>query len=149
LLIAREHAKELEKKLEASEKARSDAEAKSASAEDLQSWLDAAELALSDKNEEIFQREANIIGRLDKQSNRFSSTVVLSLLHIFCLRRLHVCIDFFFLFFSRAYWRNIYQEPRRRRWSPGLPLAAATTSLATQYSPPRLWISLDACSLYK
>jgi hypothetical protein len=109
LCIAQEHAKELEKKLEASEKARSDAEAKSASAEDLQSWLDAAELALSDKNEEIFQREANIIGRLDKQSNRFSSTVVLSLLHIFCLRRLHVCTDFFF-FFSAERIGEIYTK---------------------------------------
>jgi hypothetical protein len=41
----------LEKKLAASEKARHDAEAKTAS----------AELALSDKDEQIAQREANII----------------------------------------------------------------------------------------
>jgi hypothetical protein len=74
LHIDQEHAKELEKKLKASEKARRDAEAKAAS----------AELALSDKDEQISQREANIIARLNTQSTRFSSTVVLFLLRIFC-----------------------------------------------------------------
>jgi hypothetical protein len=51
LHTAQEYAKELEKKLKANEKARRDAEAKAAS----------AELALSDKDEQIAQREANII----------------------------------------------------------------------------------------
>ena len=80
LRIAQEHAKELEKKLEASEKARKDAEAKAASAEDLQIRLNAAESALNDRDEQIAQREADITARLDKQSDRFSSTVILSLL---------------------------------------------------------------------
>ena len=55
LRIAQEHAKEIEKKLEASEKARGDAEAKAASAKDLQSRLDTTELALKDKAEQIAQ----------------------------------------------------------------------------------------------
>nr|XP_051220047.1 uncharacterized protein LOC127337155 isoform X2 [Lolium perenne] len=65
LHIDQEHAKELEKKLKASEKARRDAEAKAAS----------AELALSDKDEQISQREANIIARLNTQSTRFSKRI--------------------------------------------------------------------------
>ena len=79
LCTTQENAKELEKKLEASEKARKDAEAKAASAEDLQIRLNAAESALNDRNEQIAQREADITARLDKQSDRFSSTVILSL----------------------------------------------------------------------
>jgi hypothetical protein len=55
LHIAQEHTKELVKKLAASEKARRHAEAKTAS----------AELALSDKDEQIAQREADIIARLN------------------------------------------------------------------------------------
>jgi hypothetical protein len=66
LHVAQEHAKELEKKLVASEKARRDAEAKTAS----------AELALSDKDEQIAQREAAIVARLNTQSTRFSSTII-------------------------------------------------------------------------
>jgi hypothetical protein len=74
LHVAQEHARELEKKLAASEKARRDPEAKTAS----------AELALSDKDEQIAQREAAIIARLNTQSTRFSSTIVLILFCIFC-----------------------------------------------------------------
>jgi hypothetical protein len=79
-----EHTKELKKKLVASEEARKDAEAKATSANDLQTRLDAAELALKEKTEHTDQREVDIIKRLDKQSDRFSSTVSLPfLLRIF------------------------------------------------------------------
>ena len=79
LRIAQEHTKEFEKKLEASEKARRDVEAKAASAEDLQIRLNAAESALNNRDEQMAQREADITARIDKQSDRFSSTVILSL----------------------------------------------------------------------
>jgi hypothetical protein len=61
LHLAQERAKELEKKLEASEKARSDAEAKAASGEDLRIRLNAAESTLSEREEQISKREAAII----------------------------------------------------------------------------------------
>jgi hypothetical protein len=88
----------------ASEDAREDAEAKATSANDLQTRLDAAELALKEKTEHTAQREVDIIKRLDKQSDRFLSTVILTFpLNFF---------DFVdampklknYPFFSRAYW---------------------------------------------
>lgn len=107
LHLAQERAKELEKKLEASKKARGDAKAKAASAEDLRDRLNAAESALSEREEQISQREAAIIAQLDKQSTRFSSIVTLSLLRIFCLRRLHFYTEKF-SFFSRKDWWDVY-----------------------------------------
>jgi hypothetical protein len=74
LHVAQDHTRELEKKLAASDKARCDAEARAAN----------AELALNGKDEQIAQQEAAIIARLNTQSTRFSSTVVLILLRIFC-----------------------------------------------------------------
>jgi hypothetical protein len=90
LHIAQEGAKALEKDLKDSEKARSDAEGKAVSAEDLRIRLNAAKSALSDREEQISQREATVMARLDKQSTRFSSTAVLSLLRLFCLCRIRV-----------------------------------------------------------
>ncbi|KAK1691911.1 hypothetical protein QYE76_008608 [Lolium multiflorum] len=75
LHLAQERANELEKKLEASEKARSVAEAKAVSAKDLRDRLNATESALSEREEQISQREAAIIARLDKQSTRFSKKI--------------------------------------------------------------------------
>jgi uncharacterized protein (DUF3084 family) len=72
LLAAQEHILELEKKLEASENARKDAEAKAASANELQTRLDSAELALKEKSEQVAQREADVVERLDKLSDKFS-----------------------------------------------------------------------------
>jgi hypothetical protein len=98
LHIAQVHAKELEKKLEASEKARSDAEVKATCAEYLRIRLNAAESALSDtETEQISHREAAIIVRLNKQSTRFSSTAILSLL-VFCLCHLYICTKKFCFF---------------------------------------------------
>jgi hypothetical protein len=56
LQICQERAKELEKKLETSEKAHGDADAKSASVEDLRVRLNAAKSALSNREEQISQR---------------------------------------------------------------------------------------------
>jgi hypothetical protein len=53
LHLAQEHAKELEKRLEASEKSREEASAKAASVEDLQIRLNAAESAFNPKEEHI------------------------------------------------------------------------------------------------
>ncbi|KAK1648062.1 hypothetical protein QYE76_065867 [Lolium multiflorum] len=75
LCAAQEHTKELKKKLVASEEARKDAEAKATSANDLQTRLDAAELALKEKTEHTPHREVDIIKRLDKQSDRFSKHI--------------------------------------------------------------------------
>jgi chlorite dismutase len=78
---------ELEKKLEASEKARKDAEAKAASANELQAKLDVVDVALKDKTEQIAQREADIIKRL-----KILSTFILPFpLWIFCYS--HACTD--------------------------------------------------------
>ncbi|KAM0886860.1 hypothetical protein ACQ4PT_029430 [Festuca glaucescens] len=72
LHLAEERAKELEKKLEASKKAREEAETKATSVEDLRDRLNAAETALSEKEEQISKREAAIIAHLNTQSVRFS-----------------------------------------------------------------------------
>jgi hypothetical protein len=125
LRLAQERNKELEKQLEASEKARSDAEAKAASAEDLRVRLNTAESALSEREEQISKREAAIIARLDTQSIRFSSNVP------FPFRRplLFDYITFIFILkdstflFSRKNWRDVHPEPRSGRGCPpGYPL---------------------------
>jgi hypothetical protein len=74
LHVAQDHARELEKKLAASDKARGDAEARAVD----------AELPLNGKDEQISQQEAAIIARLNTQSTRFSSTVIWILVCIFC-----------------------------------------------------------------
>jgi DNA repair exonuclease SbcCD ATPase subunit len=95
LHLAERRAKELERKLEASEKAREEAETKAASVADLRDRLNATETALSEKEEQISKREAAIIARLETQSVRFSSNVPLSCHRPFfvCLYRLHVYIE--------------------------------------------------------
>ena len=86
LHLAEKRAKELEKKLEASEKAREEAEAKAAGVGDLQDRLNSAETTLSEREEQNSKREAAILARLDTQSARFSSNVSSSFsLPLFCL----------------------------------------------------------------
>jgi hypothetical protein len=104
LHLAQERTKELETRLEASEKARSDAEAKAATA-DLRVMLNAAESSLSEREEQISKREVAIIARLDTQSIRFSSNVPLSFRRPFLL----AYITFIFILksspsFSRKNW---------------------------------------------
>jgi hypothetical protein len=55
LHLAEKRAKELERKLEASKKAREEAETKAVNVEDLRDRLNAAEIALSEKEEQIFK----------------------------------------------------------------------------------------------
>ena len=105
LHLAEKRAKELEKKLEASEKTREEAETKAASVDDLRDRLNAAETALSEKEEQISKREAAIIARLDTQFVRFSSNVPLSFRRPF----LFADITFIFIlksspFFNRKNW---------------------------------------------
>jgi DNA-binding response OmpR family regulator len=78
LLRAQERIKELEQRLEASDKARRDAEtkieaaeARAATADDLRVRLNHAETTLSEKEEQISQRESAVLARLETQSNRF------------------------------------------------------------------------------
>ena len=75
LHLAEKRANELEKKLQASEKAREKAEREAASVGDLRDRLHAAENALSEKEKEIAKREAAIVARFETQSARFSSNV--------------------------------------------------------------------------
>ncbi|KAK1626496.1 hypothetical protein QYE76_000811 [Lolium multiflorum] len=65
----------LERKLEASEKARKKAEKEAAGVEDLRKILHAANNALSEKETEVTQREADIIARFETQSARFSKRI--------------------------------------------------------------------------
>jgi hypothetical protein len=76
LLLAEERANDLEKKLKASEKARKKAEKEVAGVEDLRERLHAAENALSIRETEIAQREADVIARFETQSARFSSNTI-------------------------------------------------------------------------
>ena len=79
--ISREHSKQLEAKLNASEVARTEVEAKARVAEGLQAKLDAAEEALKeaqdkaaamkDRIDQIDAREADLIKRFDAQSKKF------------------------------------------------------------------------------
>ncbi|KAK1692106.1 hypothetical protein QYE76_008803 [Lolium multiflorum] len=78
LLHAQEHIKELEQRLEASDKAHRDAktkieaaEAKAATADDLRVRLNDAETTLSKKEEQVSRRESAVVARLETQSNRF------------------------------------------------------------------------------
>ncbi|KAM0865015.1 hypothetical protein ACQ4PT_043576 [Festuca glaucescens] len=73
LHLAEKRATELEKKLQASEKARKKAEREAASIGDLQDRLHAAENALSEKEKEVAKREAAIVARFETQSARFST----------------------------------------------------------------------------
>ncbi|KAK1647988.1 hypothetical protein QYE76_065793 [Lolium multiflorum] len=75
LHLAEKRTQELEKKLEASEKAHEEAERKVASVGDLRDRLHAAETALSEKEGQIAKREAAIIAHLDTQSARFSKKI--------------------------------------------------------------------------
>ena len=109
LHLAEKRAKELEKKLEASEKAREEAEAKAAGVADLRDRLNSAEIALSEREEQISKREAAIIARLDTQSARFSSNVPLSFLRPFivCQYHLHIYIEKYFFFQQKKLVRCI------------------------------------------
>ncbi|KAK1614154.1 hypothetical protein QYE76_019671 [Lolium multiflorum] len=78
LLRVQEHNRDLEQRLEASDKARRDAEAKieaakakAATADDLRVRLNDVEAALSKKEEQISRRESAVVARLETQSNRF------------------------------------------------------------------------------
>ena len=87
LKICQQHTKELEAKLEATEKALKEAESKTSAVEGLQAKLDAADEArkeaearaltaennLSDKMKEIASREAGIKKRLDELTTSFGS----------------------------------------------------------------------------
>jgi uncharacterized protein (DUF3084 family) len=80
LLRVQEHNRDLEQRLEASDKARRGAEAKieaakakAATADDLRVRLNDAEAALSKKEEQISRRESSVVARLETQSNRFLS----------------------------------------------------------------------------
>ncbi|KAM0914136.1 hypothetical protein ACQ4PT_011688 [Festuca glaucescens] len=75
LHLAEKRANELDKKLQASEKAREKAEREAASVGDLRDRLHAAENALSKKEEGIAKREAAIIARFETQSARFSKKI--------------------------------------------------------------------------
>ena len=76
--ISQEHGKQLEEKLNASERARKEAEIKLRDAEGLQAKLDAAEKALKeaqdkvaamkDRIDQVDAREAELIKRFDAQS---------------------------------------------------------------------------------
>ena len=86
--ISQEHAKQLEEKLNASEVARREAEAKLRDAEGLQAKLDAAEKALKeaqdkaaamqDRIDQIDAREADLIKKFDIQSEKFGGIFLLS-----------------------------------------------------------------------
>ena len=95
--ISQEHGKQLEEKLNASEKARKEAEAKLRDAEGLQAKLGAAEKALKeaqdkaaamqDRIDQIDAREADLIKKFDVQSEKFGGIFLLStnlLEPIFC-----------------------------------------------------------------
>ena len=83
LRISQEHARELEAKLNANERALKEAESKTLATEHLQAKLEAAEKALKEaenkasaSEEKITQlaaREADIVNRLDALSNSFGS----------------------------------------------------------------------------
>ena len=87
--ISQEHTKRLEEKLNASEIARTKAEAKARAAEGLQAKLDAAEKALKeaqdkaaamkDRIDQIDAREADLIKRFDAQSEKFGGTISVSI----------------------------------------------------------------------
>ena len=82
--ISQEHGKQLEEKLNASEKARKEAEAKLRDAEGLQAKLEAAEKALKEAQDEaasmkekidrVNAREADLIKRMDEQSEKFGGS---------------------------------------------------------------------------
>ena len=113
--LAEKRAKELEKKLEASEKAREEAERKAASLGDLRDRLHVAETVLSEKEEQIAKREAAIIARLDTQSVRFSSNVSFSFRRLLfvCLYHLHIYIEKYLFFQQKKLVRCI---PGTRIW---------------------------------
>ena len=129
LRISQKHAKELEAKLAASDKARKEAEAKALASENLQSKLEAAEEALKEaqdkaaamkeKIEQIDARETAIIKRLDEQSEKFwgmffscRQSSASSLLHPHYIDSLRFC--------SRKNRGEVHQEPRARgRSAPG------------------------------
>jgi septal ring factor EnvC (AmiA/AmiB activator) len=84
--ISQEHAKQLEQKLNASEIARKEAEAKAQAANVLRTKLEAAENALKeaqdkaeamkDKIDQIDAREAGLIKRFDAQSEKFGGNIL-------------------------------------------------------------------------
>ncbi|KAK1686553.1 hypothetical protein QYE76_047401 [Lolium multiflorum] len=76
LHCAGERADDLEVKLKASEEAHERAEKDAVSVEDLRQRLQASEDALSDKEAKFIQRENDIITRLETQSRRFTSNIV-------------------------------------------------------------------------
>ncbi len=69
-------ADDLEAKLKASEAARKKAEKDAAAAEGLRQKLQAAEVALSNKEAQQIERENKISTRLETQSRRFSSNAI-------------------------------------------------------------------------
>jgi DNA-binding response OmpR family regulator len=100
LLHAQEHIKELEQRLEASDRARRDAEAKieaakarAATADDLRVRLNDAETALSEKEEQVSRRESAVVARLETQSNRFLSNCSFLVPFSFFLYCQHNCVD--------------------------------------------------------
>jgi hypothetical protein len=80
---AEERPDDLEEKLKASEEAREKAEKDDAGVEDLCQRLQAAENALSDREAQLIQRDNDIITRLEMQSRRFLSNIILSL-YFYC-----------------------------------------------------------------
>ncbi|KAM0861187.1 hypothetical protein ACQ4PT_046049 [Festuca glaucescens] len=86
LHLAEKRANELEKKLQASEKAREKAEREAASVGDLRDRLHAAENALSEKEEGIAKREAAIIARFETNQDSEEDALLdtLSVLEMNC-----------------------------------------------------------------
>jgi small-conductance mechanosensitive channel len=88
---AEERADDLEGKLKASEEAHQKAEKDDAGVEDLRQSLQAAENALSDREAQLIQRDNDIITRLETQSRRFSSNIILS--YFYCRTKVIFDVD--------------------------------------------------------
>jgi preprotein translocase subunit SecF len=101
LHCAGERADDLEVKLKASEEAHERAEKDAVSVEDLRQRLQASEDALSDKEAKFIQRENDIITRLETQSRRFTSNIVFLACDSALVLKVCLDVDLFLLFSSR------------------------------------------------
>lgn len=126
LKISQKHTKELEAKLEATEKALKEAENKTSAVEGLQARLDAAEEALkeakarastaeknlSDKVKEVTSREAGIKKRLDELTTSFGSKSEFSSPYYFATFTCLFSYTYLCYPCSRKTWGKIHTDGR-------------------------------------
>jgi hypothetical protein len=131
----KDRANDLEEKLRASEEAREKAEEDAAGVKDLRRRLQAAEDALSDREDKLVQHDNDIITRLETQSRRFSSnTTSPFVIQLFLVLKLSLMLmkSFFSPAGKMGEHYHLNQEPDEDRVLDSLAILELNCNLARE-----------------